>query len=462
MGLFDKLNVQDATIYPLLNTGTFLDISTGIYELNNGKWLLNGGLPPLFGVAGRGGFYKTTTTDGLALFTLLKYPQSELIKLETENNTFAPKKRFETMLSYTLGANNPKIRDIIDNRIRVTNSTVYDQEQFEQLLKDLCAEKAKNKKDLMVETPFVDAKTGELLKMWIPTFVIIDSFTLWRSVKELENVQKYAAGDSKRNMDNLTDGQVKRKLMMQFSQWAYQYGIYFLLTAQVDDSYVADEYNRPEKQNQWTKQNDRFKSVGPLFEFLTNTLLQNFAPSPIVQSTDRKQPEYSVEGAGLVEINELSSRILRCKTGATGLYVPMIASQNYGLLPGLTYYHFLKKNEDFGFNTNGVGKVNRYPLFMPDVLLKRTNVIDTLSNNYELNRALEIMAQLKWIQLYWNTKKFEFSIPETAEQFMEGIVSHDLAISDILNSRGYWTYSDDDNRTYMSTMDILSIIGAKK
>jgi hypothetical protein len=285
---------------------------------------------------------------------------------------------------------------------------------------------------------------------------------LWRSERESQNVEDNSVDSSKLNMDALKDGQIKRRLLTLFSQWSCKYGLYFMFTAQVDDTYVENMYQPPEKQNQYMKSKDRFKGCGPQFEFLTNTLLQNLQPNPLL-TADRKSPEYhSISGDNLAEINDVPVMILRCKTAPAGKKIPTLTSQNYGILSGLTYYHFLKKNDDFGFKVSGVGKTNRNPLLMPDVTLQRKNVIDSLYGNYELNRALEIMGQLKWLHLYWDTSKLGINIPKTAESFVESIINSDLTISDILNSRGWWTYDKKNERPYMSLMDILDKIQIKE
>ena len=100
----------------------------------------------------------------------------------------------------------------------------------------------------------------------------------------------------------------------------------------------------------------------------------------------------------------------------------------------------------------------------PEVRLHRKEIINVLETNAEVCRGLEILSQLKWILNYWNVDKMNTNIPETAEKFIEMIVANDtIAISDILNSRGYWTYDKDNDRPYMSIMDILDILnGVKK
>ena len=456
MGLFANLGISDATVYPALNTCTPLDMATAVFEKGkDNKYYL------MFGIGGRGGFYKSTVLDGLLLACLLNYPHSEGYKLDTEMNALAPKQRMKNACKYKYGSDFD-VNSVVEDRLKVTNISATRSSEFEELIRNVCKYKEDHKKDYIVEIPFLD-KDGNPLKMWIPTYIVVDSVTLFRSDTEMDKSTSISAEDKNRNMDALRDGMYKKRLIEEWSRISYRYGIYFLMSAQVDDSYVADEYNRPEKQNQFTKTNDRFKGVGPQFEFLTNTLLQNFAPTLVTSSTDRKAPEYGNEGAGLVEINELSTRVLRCKSAPAGTMIPMLASQSYGILPGLTYYHYLKKNGDFGFNVSGTGRTNRYSMLLPDLLLKRQNIISTLENNYELNRALEIMFQLKWMIDFWTTHQLPFGLPATAEEFVDRIIGgNDILISDILNTRGYWTYEDPYKRPYMSIFDILNLISSNK
>lgn len=460
MGMFDELGVSDAMVFPALNTSTAMDIVTGTFEKGmHGKYYLNGGLPGMFGIGGRSGFYKSTTMEGLMVFCMHNYPGSEAYKLDTENNALNPKARMRSTIMYNYGPDYDA--DQILNNVVVDNLASLGSEELEERLRTFYNYREKHKKDLEVETPFLD-KDGKNIRTLRPMFICIDSLSQLRFSSETDKLDKLSVEDKSNNMNALRDGLIKSRLVPQWARMAYKYGVYFLLSAQVSDAFVADEYNRPEKQTQYTKLNDRFKHVGNQFAFLTNTLLQNFSPAPVVSSADRKAAEYGGDGSGQVEINELTTRVLRCKTAPAGTLIPSLASQSIGLLPGLSYYHYLKKNNDFGFNVSGVGRTNRYCMLHPEILLKRQTVIETLMNNYELNRALEILFQLKYINDYWSKVGIPFDIPKTAEDFVERITNSDLTVSDITNSRGYWTYEDPMNRPYMSLFDILNIIGIKK
>lgn len=446
MSILDSVGLKNVQPAPYLNTGTLLDIALGSFERGvKNHWILNGGLAPISGVVGRAGTYKSTVVDSIIAQILVRYPSIEVWKHDTEQNTFTLT-RFDKMAG----------SDKISERIRLTNSVETTLPEFMAMLKSICQHKEKHKHDYIVETPFFDDE-GKVKLMWIPTLIDIDSFTCLRPLQEEINMGKVDVEDGSHNMADMTDGKIKRKLMFEFSRLASRYGIYFLMTAHIDDTPVLDPRNPAQKQLQFLKQSDRIKGVGSQFEFLTNILLQGTSPSPILDSN--KGPEYPDGNTMNVDINELYMKILRCKTNATGTIVPLVMSQSLGILAQLTNYHYLKNSGDFGFIKKGH---NRYAVLNPDVLLHRNSIISVIGSSYETGRALEILAQLKWVASYWNIKSQAVNIPETAESFVEMIAKSDtIAISDILNSRGYWTFNQDDPRPYMSLFDILEIIGEK-
>ena len=449
MGLFSEVGVENAQMYPYINVGSMIDIATGTFELGiNGEWLLNGGLAPITAVCGRAQTYKSTIVDSLIAQALIRYSRMDVLKYDTESNSFGLE-RFDKMAGKR-----------IQDRITLSNMSTLPLPDFIEGLKAAQAFKMKNKKEYTVETPFLDANTGKPIVMWIPTIIDIDSFSCLRTSNETELMETLSVEDSKQNMTAMYDGKVKRSLMRMFSHWSYKYGMYFLMTAHVDDQYDLDPRKPSQKQLQWMKQSDRLKSVGSQFEFLTNILLQCVSPTPILDSS-KKEAEYPNGSGTNVDINEVNLRLLRCKTNAAGTTIPLVMSQTLGILGDLSNYHYMKNNGDFGFNVKGH---NRYSMLTPEVRLHRKDIISTLEANVEVCRGLEILSHLKWILNYWNVDKMNTNIPETAEKFIEMIVANDtIAISDILNSRGYWTYDKDNDRPYMSIMDILDILnGVKK
>lgn len=448
MSLFDDVGIQNAQMAPYINTGLIFDIALGSYERSfDRKWLLNGGIAPITAICGRAQTYKSTVTDSIIVQILLRHSLIECWKHDSEQQTFSLK-RFETMADGKLVAH---------ERIRLTNATSLSFPEVMESIHKLCMHKEKNKKDYIVESPFTDFE-GKRVHIWVPTLIDIDSFSCMRTVQEALQSEKVGVEDSSRNMDDMYDGKVKRKFMLDITRMASKYGLYFLMTAHVDDQHDIDPRKPSQKQLQFLRHGDRLKSVGSQFEFLTNVLLQGTSPTPILDSN--KGPEYPSGSTSGVDVNELAVKVLRCKTNATGTQIPLVMSQHLGILGPLTNYHFLKNNEDFGFVKKGH---NRYCMMTPDTLLHRNSVIDTLKDNYELCRALEILSQLKWISMYWNTKAQPVDIPETATEFVEKIhASNSIKIEDILNSRGHWSYSEKtEDRPYLSLYDILELLQKK-
>jgi len=441
MGMFTDLGMEEVSPLPNINTGTLFDIATGAFEKgSDGNYLLNGGLPPIFGIVGRGGQYKSTIVDTFIAHLKKRYPEIEAWKHDTEQNVFT-KKRFDIMAGQE-----------ISQDIHLTNSAALPMDQMLEELRKAGEYRLKHKKDLFRKTPFIDV-TGKSRYAWIPMLMDIDSFSMLRTVSEcMAAYSGKPLEDSSRNMDDMTDGRVKRKLMFDLSRWSFQYGIYFMLPAQISDKANINPYEPIKKQLQFLQNGDHIKGVGNQYAFLTNTLLQNTNPKPLIDSN--KGPEYPNGGLGARDINELQSVVLRCKTAPSGTIIPFLVSQNGGILSDLTHYHYLKNSGDFGFIKKGH---NRYLTILEDVLLHRNSIISTLETNYEASRAMELMAQFCWMHNNWNTLGSLVDIPATPEVFAEKLKKCSTSmVSDILNSRGYWIFDGQkDERPYMSLYDVF-------
>lgn len=442
--MLTDLNCEDVSPAPCINTGTLIDIATGGFEQgHNGEWLLNGGLAPITGYVGRGGQYKTTLADYIIATTLKRYPEAEGWKHDVEQNAFN-KARYDTFAG-----------EEVSSRILLTNSAALSMSETISKIKEFMAYRLKHKKDLYRKTPFRDTK-GNPKYAWIPFLISIDSFTLFRTDSEvLASMSDKSMEDSSRNMDDMTDGKVKRKLLFDFSRWAYQAGFNFLLPAQISDKAEINPYAPIKKQLQFLGNGDHIKGVGNQYTFLTNTVFQSTKPSPLLDS--KKSPEYPSGSSSGADLNEVNMVVLRCKTNFAGSVIPLVVAQSSGVHSGLTNYHYLKKNNDFGFNVKGH---NRYSLFLPEELLHRNTLADKLRENYELERGLEIMSQYCWMLNNWNINALDVNVPKSPEEFVKAINEcSELKLSDILNSRGYWIFDGQKNdREYMSLFDIFDIL----
>ena len=445
------LGLNSAPVTPYLNTGTLIDLSVGMYQLGVGnKWLLNGGLNAMSGMVGRAGDYKTTVIDSLMTLIMHMYPGIEGIKYDTENNAFGMD-RFITMFG----------SDKILELMLMLNRTSTDTEEFHSIIKQIAYDREKNNKSYMVETPF--EYLGKPLMIPMPILIDIDSLSSWSAVSVDDNLMDKSVEDSKLNTSDMQDGKYKTKLMTQLARLSHKYGMYFIFTAHVDDAFNLDPYNSAPKQLQHMKQNDRIKRVGSQFEFLTNVLFQNISPSALVTKDTEKTCVYpDPNGSSDKELSTVTTKVLRCKTNGAGTEVPLVISHKYGILPALTNYHFLKTNK---WGLTGSDRSPRSP-FHPEEGLGRTEVRKKLNNSYELRRGLEILAQLKFMNLNWT--HFPYSLPDTADEFVKLLESNkSIKVNDILNSRGHWTFKSPvknkeadvlNDREYMSTMDVIQLL----
>lgn len=147
--------------------------------------------------------------------------------------------------------------------------------------------------------------------------------------------------------------------------------------------------------------------------------------------------------------------------------ISSIISQNFGLLEGINNYHVLKHSElNKELKLYGMEGSNiKQKLKLCEQYTLSTNKVRALiSDNYELYRALEILSQIYHIYLSWplntvyNKVLNEYSILDISDMLVK---NKSIKISDILNSRGYWTYDKKDLRKYLSVFDILYLLNKK-
>lgn len=455
MGLIMKAVGIETTIqYPYLNTSTPIDIATGNFEKGaNGLWYLNGGIGPVNGFSGRSGYYKSTIVDSILVLLLEIYPKIEVLKYDTENTTTSLV-RYEKM-------SNGKIDS---SAITILTRAVTSFTEFCDTVEKIGQYKLKNIKTFTVSTPFMKGNTTEFVDMLIPTLVDVDSLSELITDVSVQKLTKDGISNSSNNTLDMFEGRVKKRLLSSMVVWARKYGMNFFLTAHVGDKKDIDQYHPTAKQNQWITGQDKIKAVGNNFEYLPNLSFQCLKPEPLIDKStkmahypsDRDNANPELSNADSVDINKTGLKILRCKTNMTGITIPLVMSQHYGLQKDLSNYEYLIDAKDFGFTMKGY---NRYTVLEPEVMLHRKSIRKTIKDNYTTSRALELLQQLSWVNRYWNLIGYDFTIPVTAEGFAERIhESSNLTIDDVLESRGCWTYDTDKNqRRYLSLFDICEM-----
>lgn len=144
--------------------------------------------------------------------------------------------------------------------------------------------------------------------------------------------------------------------------------------------------------------------------------------------------------------------LLRNKYGRSGLIMQIVVSQEEGVLPSLSEFHYIKTNERFGLG----GNVQNYFLdLLPDVKLSRTAVRPKLYKDEKLRRAVQITSEMCQMKMLWNDDTNVFCTPK---ELYDDLIAQGYDWNILLNTRGYWLADNDSpahEKPFLSTMDML-------
>jgi len=434
------------------NTDTIFDLAVGKYiRGHNGKWLLDGGISTLMtAVTGRQQCYKSTLSQSLMTRTMLLYDSIEGMIYDSETSLLDPYARFSFFYGDAAATELMK-------RMKVYNKTTHAMGDMFDLVMRTAKQKRNSIKDFTVESPFVDVETGKKLKVTIPSIVLFDSYTYMMSIVELEKYEEVSIEDSTTNTLAMTDARSKSKFTRAASDFCPNSGIALMSTAHVGSKVEISKYAISPKQLQFQKTGDTIKSVGTGYSFLNSILIQTGSPKVMVASSKKDECMYPIDGGTGAEVIETQVVIQRCKNNSSGDVLSFIFSQHEGFLSEVTNYHLLKSNKYYGLDGS---KISHHLSLYPDVKLSRTNIREKIKHDYKLVRALQLTAELCFIQTYWHTANIPFDIDISPIKLKEAIEDHPkLTMDEVLESRGYWSLDDKkEARKYLSIMDILEMI----
>lgn len=442
MSLIKILGVQDSALRIFLNTGTLFDVQSGTFVPGtHGGMILNGGLAPSNGFMGRPKMFKSTEMFSYIMRAMGYYPDTVCIIDDTEQALNKSR-----IVSFSPFDNQADLYD----RVVLQSSSDFTLEEFFEQIKRIAKEKLSHKEDYYVETPFLDIRNNKPLMTMRPTFVAYDSWSKAISGAAQNMLDTEVAGSSETNMFSMTDGRVKNMIMTQIPTLATRAGLYFGLSAHVGEKYEMKSIPSP-KILPHMRQGDKPKGVGPDFNFLLVNGVDMRSVKPLLDS--EKGCQYPIAGGSALELCEVTSVVTRGNNNLGGTQLSLVVSQSKGILSELSNYHYIKENGYFGL----VGsKVSHKPA-MTDVTVQRTTVREKLKDQ-KVARSVEIMAQLCYIQNNWVTIGAEVDFSMKPELLAEKLLASDSpSATDILESRGYWTYDKTNPQSYLSLHDILAI-----
>lgn len=448
--------IVQASEDPGFNTDSIFDLMSGSFVRGaDSRWYCKGGFGPgIEALLGRSGMFKSTFNASLAMRVCSIY-QTEFIIFDSELTIVKDRDRILQM------AGNHKGVLSEGNLICLDAKNKYDLESMRDLIEEIGEKKlTMNKKDLWLTTPFLD-KDGNQIKMMRPTVIFIDSWSDCMSQEEKDKISDKGLDDSTSKTLALLDGNKKSLLMRILNKYASKYGMEILSTAHYGPKPNLDPYAPNPKLLQFGSTNECAKRVGSTYQFYSNPQL--LINSCNVLQDDGKQCKYKLgESTSAVELNEILVRIQRSKGNASGIMHPFVVSAEVGLSTECTDYAYLR-NVGKGFSMTG-NNVTHQPFLMKDVNLTRNTFRGICNEDYRVTRALQLGAQLLYIQNNWSSKGFDFPMKVEPGKLVDFLTSDKspYTVDRILGSRSYWLPEElttKDTPEYLSIIDILEMFG---
>jgi hypothetical protein len=452
---------QPAPVKVLINIGGLLDIPTGFFvEGSHGEQVLLGGLGAVTAIVGRGNRYKSTIMH----YMLLSAMDRLISTIETSAGTYDTEINIHehALTRFTERFENLLDKDIINDGIwSITDKTQYYGNKWYEVLKEFLKHKEDNRNKLMATTPFMDREKNQNIKLMIPTFSEIDSFSEFETEDVAKMQDENELGESGGNTIHMRQGLAKTRFMMEVPTLFGKVNHFLLMTAHLGETVqvAAGPYApQPVKKLQYMKAGETIKGVTSKFFFLMNNCWHAINASPLTnQST--KGPEYpkdskDTEGG---DLNVVTLQQLRGKSGPTGFTLDIIVSQTEGVLPSLSEFHYIKDMDRFGLS----GTLQSYSLDLyPDVKLSRTTIRNKIDTDAKLRRALNITSELCQMQQYYRGIRDELCTPK---ELYDSLKSKGYDWDVILSStRGWWAFEEAKHPLkFLSTMDLINIKNGK-
>lgn len=457
----------------LINIGALMDIPTGFYLKGQyGESILNGGLGLITGVVGIGNNFKSTIMNFMMLSAKDKIIQSQHVRTtvgntdiitftgESSANTYDTEvnihedrlklltKRFKAFMD----------RDIIFDQLwTITDNTVYFANEWYEILKKFLKDKFENGKKIERNTPFLSRDKITLMKMITPTFGAVDSFTRFQTEDVAAMQDANELGEAGGNTIHMRQGLAKMRFLIELPTITGKSYHYTLLTAHVGKEGPAMQSGPmpapPVKKLQHLKNGDKLKGVTDQFTFLLSNCWHAFNAAPFL--TKDKCPEFPRNSSdnvpGDMDLNIVSLRQLRGKSGPSGGVIEIIVSQTEGVLPELTEFHYIRTNKYYGLS----GGDRNYSLdIYPDCKLSRTAIRGKIDTDPKLCRALNITAEMCQMKNLWH--HLDSDTLCTPKELYDDLKAQGYDWDVLLNTRGWWTLDNDMHPIpFLSTMDLL-------
>ena len=445
----------------LLNIGALLDIPTGsVVKGNRGESIINGGLAIMTGITGIGNSYKSTISHYMMLTAMSRVKEAVddtyMITYDTESNV-----SIDRLGTFADRYHNLSKESLIDGTWQVMDKTTYPGDEWAKLIYDTLDNKAKDKTALVKVECLTDPYTKGLLEIVAPTFTEIDSFSEFEPLATIELL----SGDlsnANTNTYAMKQSLFKTKFLDSYNVHAGRANAYTLFTAhkgkKIDMN--ANPYSIPKKDLGYLDADESIKGTTTKFNFLIQNLWKCQSTTKLVNQTTgtSEYPKYAAGKDIATDLNIVTLKQLRGKNGTSGILIDIIVSQEEGVLPTLTEFHYIKKSKEgqVGYGISGSNLNYTLDLY-PDVKLSRTTVRNKIDSDPKLRRAINITAELLQLKTYFPALESSGLIC-TPKELYDDIKKLGYNWDELLETRGYWTINQYSHPVkFLSSMDLLYI-----
>jgi len=291
------------------NVGACLDIPTGfIVTGKKGEKIINGGLGYSFGVVGIGNNFKSTILHYVMLEAanrVLSTRETYMYTYDTEVNMMPDAlKRFTSDMKYI---DNDDLFSDEGGIWSITDKTVYFAEEWIKILQDFIKTKVTNKASKVFYAPFTNKK-GETIKLNLPDFVEIDSFTEFEGSDTSSVLEDNDINDSATKTMYMNQGATKAKFLGMLPRLSVGSNTYFLFTAQLGKEInmaTGPAARIPIKKLENLKNGDKIKGVTDKFLFLMYSCYNAYSARPFINAST-KLPEFPSDNKKMVYPKELN------------------------------------------------------------------------------------------------------------------------------------------------------------
>jgi hypothetical protein len=441
------------------NVGCLFDIPTGEFVIGqHGEAILNGGLGAGTGFGGKNNLGKSTIMHGLNATAVIRYTNDIIedgyksaLTYDTEVNL--TQSRMERICSAIEGytdANNP----ITDGRWNLSDKTMFDGgEVWFTMFKDYLKWKVSKGKKFIRDTPFLERDGVTLMKTVVPTFTEIDSLSEFETSAIAELKDKVEVGHKDRNMIYARQGLHKHGMISELPRLIALGSMPLSVTVHIGKKIDFSGEGNFERVFTFLPMGDTIKGVPGNFNFLVTILWQIVGAAPLLNDST-KAPEYPAgsddDQKKDSDLTLVTVNILRNKFGRSGLVMQLLVSQEKGLLPSLTEFHYCKTNDRWGLKGDNT---NYRHVFCPDIALGRTLIRPKIEKHPELRRALNICAELLQMKTLWTDDLKLFCTPN---ELYDDLIAMGYDWPTLLATRGWWAFDNDKHPIpFLSSLDLL-------